>query len=72
MTTTARTATRHIVTVTAALVASVLAALAEGFDDCEICGQASADLFDRLTEDGDEVRACESCVDRHRLAYVAE
>ena len=72
MTTTARTATRHIVTVTAALVASVLAALAEGFDDCEICGYASAELFDRLTEDGDQVRACETCVDRHALAYVAD
>ena len=72
MTTTARTATRLIVTVTAALVASVLAALAEGFDDCEICGQASAELFDRLTEDGDQVRACEDCVDRHHLGHIAE
>lgn len=72
MTTTARTATRHIVTVTAALVASVLAALAEGFDDCEMCTQPAAELFDRLTEDGDQVRACETCVNRHRLGYVAE
>lgn len=72
MTTTARTATRHIVTVTAALVASVLAALAEEFDDCETCGHASAYLFDRLTEDGDQVRACETCVDRYCLGYVAE
>ena len=58
MTTTARAATRHIAGVTASLVASVLAALAEEFDDCEMCGQASAYLFDRLTEDFDEVRAC--------------
>lgn len=72
MTTTARTATRHIVTVTAALVASLLAALAEEFDDCELCGQASGELFDRLTEDYDQVRACETCVDRHHLAYVAD
>lgn len=72
MTTTARTATRHIAGVTASLVASVLAALAEEFDDCEMCGQASAYLFDRLTEDFDEVRACEDCVDRNRLGYVAD
>ena len=72
MTTTTRTATRLIVTVTAALVTSVLAALAGEFDDCQMCGQASAYLFDRLTEDGEQVRACETCVDRHRLAYVAE
>lgn len=72
MTTTARTATRHIVTVTAVLVASVLAGLAEEFDDCEMCGHASADLYDRLTEDGDQVRACEDCVDRHHLGFVAE
>lgn len=72
MTTTARTATRRIVTVTAALVASVLTALAEEFDDCQLCGQPSADLFNRLTEDRDQVRACETCVDRYRLAYVAD
>ncbi len=72
MTTTARTAIRHLVTVTAGLVASVLAALAEEFNDCEICGHASAYLFDRLTEDGDEVRACETCVNRHQLAHVAD
>lgn len=72
MTTTARTATRRIVTVTAALVVSVLAALAEGLDDCGMCGHASAELFDRLTEDRDEVRACETCVASHHLGYVAE
>lgn len=72
MTTTARAATRLIVTVTAALVASVLAALAEEFDDCEMCGQASAYLFDRLTEDYEQVRACEICVDTLHLGYVAD
>ncbi|MEY9909743.1 hypothetical protein ABIA35_005986 [Catenulispora sp. MAP12-49] len=72
MTTTARTGTRHIVTVTAALVDSVLAGLAGEFDDCAICGHASADLYDRLTEDGDQVRACETCVDRYHLGHVAE
>ncbi len=72
MTITARTATRHIATVTAGLVASVLAVLAEAFDDCEMCGQAAAYLYARLTEDGDEVRACETCVDTHRLSHVAD
>lgn len=72
MTTTARTTTRRIATVTAALVASVLAALAEEFDDCEMCDQPSADLYDRLTEDYEQVRACEDCVARYHLGYVAD
>jgi hypothetical protein len=72
MTTTARATTRHIATVTAALTASVLAALAEDFDDCELCSLPSADLYNRLTEDGDEVRACETCVHEHHLGYVAD
>jgi hypothetical protein len=72
MTITARTATRTIATVTAALVASILAALAEDFDDCEVCGEPSAYLYTRLTEDGDEIEACETCVDRHHLGHVAD
>jgi len=72
MTVTARTATRHIATVTAGLVASVLAALAEEFDDCQVCGEPAAYLYERIAEDGDEVRACETCVDRHHLGHVAD
>lgn len=69
MTTTARAAIRHIVKVTAALAASVLAAL---FDACQLCGQPAAYLFERLTEDYEPVRACETCVDTHHLGYAAD
>jgi len=72
MTTTARTATRHIATVTAALTASVLAALAEEFDNCQVCGEPAAYLYTRLDEDGDEIEVCETCVDTYRLAYAAD
>ena len=39
---------------------------------CEICGEGTDFLFTRLDEDGDEVEACETCVDTYRLAYAAD
>ncbi len=73
MTTTARTATRLIVMVTAGLVAPVLASLAEEFDDCQMCGEASAYLYTRLDlDDLTEVEVCEDCADNAHLGYVAD
>ena len=39
---------------------------------CEICGEGTDFLYTRLDEDGDEVEACETCVDTYRLAYAAD
>jgi len=73
MTVTARAATRRIATATAALVASVLAALAEEFDDCGICGQPSAEMFARIdNRDGREVECCETCADHADVSHLAD
>lgn len=72
MKTTARQTTALIASGTVVLAALVIAALLEQYDECEICERRVADLYDRLTEDGNEVRACECCVDAYRLAYVAD
>ena len=70
MTTTARKATAAV-TATVALLDLVILGIELDFDDCNVCGHPAAELFDRMTEDGDEVRACETCVDTLRLGYVA-
>jgi hypothetical protein len=72
MNTTARKATALIAGATVVLAALVITALLEQYDECEFCGRKVADLYDRLTEDGDEVRACEPCVHLHHLGYVAD
>jgi hypothetical protein len=74
MKTTARQATAQIATDTANLTDLVTAGLFDDFDNCEMpmCGLPAAYLYTRLTEDGDEVRACETCVDTHHLAYAAD
>jgi hypothetical protein len=75
MKTTARQATAVIAGATLVLAAVVIAALLEHYEDhehCELCDQPAADLYDRLTEDCDEVRACERCIAKHHLGYVAD
>lgn len=72
MKTTARQATAQIATDTADLMDLVTAGLFDNFDNCELCELPSADLYTRLTEDGDEVRACETCVHEHHLGYCAD
>lgn len=43
-----------------------------GFNNCEICGRATHYLHVRADEDGDEVHACERCVNEYHLGYVAD
>lgn len=46
---------------------------ADEFDyDCQMCGEGVDEVFCRLTEDGDKVEACETCVNKYRLAYVED
>lgn len=40
--------------------------------DCQMCGEGVDEVFCRLTEDGDKVKACETCVDTYNLGYAAE
>lgn len=72
MTTTARQATAQIATDTADLLDLVIAGLFEDFDNCEMCGHPAAYLFARLTEDGNEINACEACVDEYHLGHIAD
>jgi len=72
MNTTTRKITALIAGATAALAALVVLALVEQYDECELCGRKVAELYNRLTEDGDEVCACETCVDQHHLGHVAD
>lgn len=81
MTTTARTATRRIADDTADLAAvvingifdAIVADLDVEFEfECGICGHGTDEIFHRLTENGDEVDACETCVDTYNLGYVAD
>lgn len=37
--------------------------------DCQMCGDGCDEIFHRLTEDGEQVDACEWCVNEHNLAY---
>jgi hypothetical protein len=67
MTTVARQATRTIAIHTTTLGDLVIS----GFNYCELCGRAAHYLFVRGDDDGDEVTACERCVDEHNLGYCA-
>lgn len=40
--------------------------------DCGMCGEGVHEVFTRLTEDFEEVEACERCVIEYRLGYAAE
>lgn len=68
MTTTVRQATRTIAINTTLLGDLIIS----GFGYCELCGRAAHYLFVRSDEDGDDVTACERCVDEHGLGYCAE
>lgn len=68
MTTTTRQATRTIAIHTTSLGDLVIS----GFNYCEMCGHAAHYLFVRADEDGDEVIACERCVDEYCLGYIAD
>jgi hypothetical protein len=68
MTTIARQATRTIAISTTFLGELVIS----GFSFCELCGNAAHYLFERTDEDGDEVFACERCVNEHHLGYCAD
>lgn len=71
MTTTARTASRRIITDTDVLAALVI--LGAEFDTCEICEQAAAELFARIdNRDGAEVACCEHCADTADVSYIAD
>ena len=69
MATTARRATCHIASGTAALVDVLLADLAVEFAACGLCTLLAAELFWRLTEDGTEVHVGEPCADTADLYY---
>jgi hypothetical protein len=71
MTTTARKATRRIITDTAAISALVLLGLE--FDTCEICTLPAAELFERIdNRDGAECECCEWCADTADVSWIAE
>jgi hypothetical protein len=71
MTTTARQATRRIITDTQAITALVLLGLE--FDTCEICEQPAAELYARIdNRDGAEVGCCEWCADTADVSYIAD
>ncbi len=71
MTTTARQATRRIITDTDALAALVI--LGTEFDNCEICTLPAAELFARTdNRDGSEVECCESCANTADVSHIAD
>lgn len=71
MTTTARQATRRIITDTQALAALVLLGLE--FDTCELCELAAAELFARIdNRDDAEVQCCEWCADHADVSPIAD
>jgi hypothetical protein len=71
MTTTARQATRRIITDTAAISALVLLGLE--FGTCQICTLAAAELFERIdNRDGAEIQACEHCADTADVSHIAD
>lgn len=40
--------------------------------DCGMCGDGTNQIFRRMTEDYDEVDACETCVNKYNLGHVAD
>ncbi len=68
MTTTARQATRRIITDTAAISALVLLGLE--FDTCPICNHPAAELLARIdNRDGTEI---EHCADTADVSHIAD
>ena len=39
---------------------------------CQMCETPAAELYTRLTEDGEEVEACDGCIKRRHLGHVAD
>jgi hypothetical protein len=73
MTTTARQATRRIITDTTAISALVLLGLEFDFADCEICTLPAAELFERIdNRDGAEISVCEHCADTADVSHIAD
>ena len=71
MTTTARQATRRIITDTRAISALVLLGLE--FDSCDICTLPAAELFARIDDrDGAPVACCEWCADHADVSPIAD
>lgn len=71
MTTTARQATRRIITDTQAIAALVILGLE--FDTCEICEQPAAELYTRIdNRDGAEIACCEHCADTADVSPIAD
>lgn len=71
MTTTARQATRRIITDTQAITALVLLGLE--FDTCEICEQPAAELYTRIDDrDGAEAECCEHCAIHGDVSWVED
>lgn len=71
MTTTARQATRRIITDTDALAALVI--LGTEFDTCALCPLPTAELFTRIdNRDGAEVECCEHCADTADVSPIAD
>lgn len=71
MTTTARKATRRIITDTAAISALVL--LGTEFDTCELCELPAAELYIRTdNRDGAEIAVCEHCANHADVTWTDE
>jgi hypothetical protein len=71
MTTTARQATRRIITDTQAITALVLLGLE--FDLCQICELPAAELFPRIdNRDDAEIACCEHCADTADVSHIAD
>ena len=55
--------------------AVIVAAIEAGEEfafDCGVCGNGTHEIFRRMTEDFEEVDACERCVNEYHLGYVAD
>jgi hypothetical protein len=71
MTTTARQATRRIITDTDVLAALVI--LGAEFETCELCTLPAAELFARTdNRDGAEIECCEHCANTADVSPIAD